>query len=145
MYAIIDRYTGLLLDLCPTKKETALLCNDVSHWLGASLTSALIYKSCKANVYYHWNAMCSPTIRMFMVHLAFYILYFWLALPYLPVSLHPINLDYPCLFVNVPCTTARYQHSNNHISPVISLEAQLFDHQPSLCSPHYKQASCYEQ
>ena len=31
---------GLILGLCPAN-ETALLCNDVSHWLGTNLESAL--------------------------------------------------------------------------------------------------------
>ena len=37
---IKGNYAGLILGLLPAN-ETALLCNDVSHWLGASLESAL--------------------------------------------------------------------------------------------------------
>ena len=37
----LDKYTGLILGL-PSQWETALLCNDVSLWLGANLESALI-------------------------------------------------------------------------------------------------------
>ena len=33
---------GLIRGLPPSQWETALLCNDVSHWLGAGLDSALI-------------------------------------------------------------------------------------------------------
>ena len=34
----------------PSQWETVLLCNDVSHWLGASLESALLYKIKKKNL-----------------------------------------------------------------------------------------------
>ena len=40
----IARITGLILGL-PSQSETVLLCNDVSHWLGANLESALNYIS----------------------------------------------------------------------------------------------------
>ena len=33
--------TGLILGFGPSQRETALFCNDVSHWLDASLESAL--------------------------------------------------------------------------------------------------------
>ena len=36
----------------PSQWETALLCNDISHWLGASLESAMVY--------YHLFYKCSP-------------------------------------------------------------------------------------
>ena len=35
-----------LTRFAPSQWETALLCNDVSHWLGASLELALIYIKC---------------------------------------------------------------------------------------------------
>ena len=37
----------------PSQWETALLCNDVSHWLGASLESALMFYP--SIVFYLWN------------------------------------------------------------------------------------------
>ena len=37
--------SGLILGLRPSQWETALHCNDVSHWLGANLESALQYES----------------------------------------------------------------------------------------------------
>ena len=33
----------------PSQWETALLCNDISHWLGANLESALDYDKLKLN------------------------------------------------------------------------------------------------
>ena len=45
-FPIRQQDTGLILGLGTSQWETALLCNDVSHWLGASLKSALkIYPS----------------------------------------------------------------------------------------------------
>ena len=44
----------------PSQWETALLCKDVSHWLGASLESTLIYNLCvvcSQNVGNHWHIM----------------------------------------------------------------------------------------
>ena len=52
IYVVLWNYSGgLILGLC-LANETALLCNAVSHWLGASLEPAL---------------QCIPTLNMHMV------------------------------------------------------------------------------
>ena len=52
-------YTRADSRFAPSQWETALLCNDVSHWLGASLESALYTNASwtKKNCEYHSNAV----------------------------------------------------------------------------------------
>ena len=45
----------------PSQWEMALLCNDVSHWLGASLESSLYVELITA--YFHWPGWCADEDR----------------------------------------------------------------------------------
>ena len=42
----------------PSQWETALLCNDVSHWLGASLESALLLMQTVTKISSKWRRLC---------------------------------------------------------------------------------------
>ena len=66
---------GLILSLRPANERRSLLCNDVSHWLGASLASALLMyvyvKLCWCTIY------GKGSIKSIYCTLFFIVLYHW--------------------------------------------------------------------
>ena len=69
----------------PSQWETVLLCNDVSHWLGTSLESGLIYPTCAKGIKYSWlpiDTFCNwipfTTVKpVYSDHLTGYFSAFW--------------------------------------------------------------------